>query len=104
MSSTVNPISLKIVCVQATIDDRHYGVLYLGDDGHGNQYFKTLLNGKWVSSIMWRPREKKFGPIKWSPFARNKGLSESFVWPNEVIKKMERKLTESSIYRMVAMD
>tara|TARA_R100001079_G_scaffold104258_1_gene70745 strand:- start:667 stop:987 length:321 start_codon:yes stop_codon:yes gene_type:complete len=102
MSSDIRPISLRIVAVQATIDDRHYAVVYIGDDVYGKNHFRTYLNGAPVSNIVWDPRQKKFSEPKFTVVSRNKSLSKSFIWPNEVQKKMLRKLENAStLFRLV---
>lgn len=103
-SGQVRPISLHIVAVQATIDERHYAAVYLGDDEYTNHHFKIYLNGKPVSTIVWDRRGQRFKNLQWTVQARNMGLGESFVWPNEVRKKLVRKLTEGRLYRMVKIN
>lgn len=100
-SGRVRPISLHIVAVQATIDERHYAAVYLGDDEYTNQHFRIFLNGKAVSNIVWDRKGQRFKNLTWTIYARNRGLGESFVFPNEVRKKLVRKLTEARLYRMV---
>ena len=100
-SGKVIPISLHIVAVQATIDDRHYAAVYLGDDDYSNHHFRIFLNGKAVSTIVWDRRGQRFKNLTYSLYARNRGLQKSFVWPNEIQKKLFRKLTEGSLFRMV---
>lgn len=101
MSEEVREISLRIVAVQATIDERHYAVVYIGDDIYRKNHFRVYLNGKAVSLIVWDPKNSRFSTPKWTNYARSKGYSDGFVWPNEVKKKMFRKLTDKSLYRMV---
>lgn len=100
-SGRVRPISLHIVAVQATIDERHYAAVYLGDDEYTNHHFRIFLNGKAVSTVVWDRRGQRFKNLTWTVVARNLGLEESFVWPNEIHKKLVRKLTEGRLYRMV---
>ena len=100
-SDRVHPISLRVVAVQATIDDRHYAAVYMGDDGYANNHFQIYLNGKAVSTIVWDRRGQRFKNLSWTLHGRNKNLGESFVWPNEIKKKLLRKLTEASLFRMV---
>lgn len=97
----VRPISLRIVAVQATIDDRHYAAVYVGDDEYRNNHFRIYLNGHPVSTIVWDRRGQRFKNLTWTVYARNKGLKESFIWPNEIQKKLNRKLLEGSLFRMV---
>jgi len=101
METGFRRLTLNIVVVQATIDTRHYAAVYLGDDKNGNNYFKFYLNGEAVSSIVWDRSMKGFRNLQWTLNARNKGLGESFVWPNEVRKKLTRKLTENNLFRLV---
>lgn len=97
----VRRLTLHIIAVQATIDERHYAVLYVGDDEYGNNHFKVYLNGHAISSIVWDIKGQRFKNLQWTVYARNQGLGESFVWPNEVYKKMYRKLTEGRLFRLV---
>lgn len=94
-------LTINIVVVQATIDQRHYAVLYLGDDERGNNFFRVYLNGKAVSSISWDRKLQRFGRLSYTVFARNQALGENFVFPNEVRKKLTRKLAGGSLFRMV---
>tara|TARA_R100000656_G_scaffold104176_1_gene76195 strand:+ start:236809 stop:237120 length:312 start_codon:yes stop_codon:yes gene_type:complete len=96
-----NRLTLTIVAVQATIDKRHYAAVYLGDDPEGNNFFKIYLNGKPVSVIKWNRRAQAFSGLQWTVYARNQNLQESFVWPNEIRKKLHRKLTQGTLFRMV---
>lgn len=94
-------LTINIVAVQATIDDRHYAAVYLGDDVKGNNFFRIYLNGKGVSSVVWDRKLKKFRSLRYTLHARKEELSEGFVWPNEVKKKLFRKLISGSVFRMV---
>lgn len=94
-------LTINIVAVQATIDQRHYAALYLGDDERGNNFFRIYLNGKAVSSIVWDRKLQRFQSLRWTVYARNQGFAENFVFPNEVQKKLSRKLVGGSLYRMV---
>lgn len=94
-------LTLNIVAVQATIDQRHYAALYLGDDDHGNNVFRMYLNGKAVSSVVWDRKLLQFRGIRYTLYARNQNFGENFVFPNEVQKKLFRKLTKGSLFRMV---
>lgn len=94
-------LTINIVAVQATIDDRHYAALYLGDDSKGNNFFRIYLNGKGVSSIVWDRKLRKFRTLRYTLHARNQNMTEGFVWPNEVKKKLFRKLFSNSVFRMV---
>lgn len=94
-------LTLNIVAVQATIDQRHYATVYLGDDEKGNNHFRTYLNGNAVSSIVWNRELKRFQSLSYTVHARNQGYGDNFVWPNEVSKKLTRKLTEGKLFRMV---
>jgi len=102
--SAFRRLTLNIVVVQATIDKRHYAVIYLGDDEHGNNYLKIYLNGVAVSSIIWDRSLKSFRNLRWTIRARNEGFEENFVWPNEVRKKLLRKLTENNLFRLVRIN
>lgn len=96
-------LTINIVAVQATIDDRHYSAVYLGDDPKGNNFFRVYLNGKGVSSIVWDRKLRKFRTLRYTVHARNQGLTEGFVWPNEVKKKLLRKLLKGNIFRLVTV-
>jgi hypothetical protein len=97
----IRRLTINIVAVQATIDQRHYAALYLGDDEKGNNFFRVYLNGKAVSSILWDRRLQQFRNLRYTVYARNQGLGDNFVFPNEVQKKLSRKLVGGSLYRMV---
>lgn len=94
-------LTINIVAVQATIDQRHYAALYLGDDERGNNYFRIYLNGKAVSSILWDRHLQKFRNLRYTVYARNQSYEDNYVFPNEVQKKLSRKLFKGSLYRMV---
>lgn len=94
-------LSLRIVASQATIDDRHYAALYMGDDQYGNCHFRMYLNGKAVSSIVWNKKGERFERLQWTLHARNMNYDQGYVFPNELRKKLIRKLKGGGIYRMV---
>ena len=94
-------LTINICAVQATIDQRHYAALYLGDDEKGNNFFRIYLNGKAVSSIVWNRRGQRFESLRYTVFARNQNFQDNYVFPNEVQKKLARKLAGGSLYRMV---
>lgn len=96
-------LTLNIVAVQATIDQRHYAALYLGDDERGDNYFRIYLNGKAVSSIVWNRKGKRFQRLRYTLYARNQNFKDNYVFPNEVQKKLSRKLVGGSLFRMVKL-
>lgn len=97
----IQRITLNIIAAQVTIDDRHYAAVYLGDDQLGNNHFKIYLNGQGVGLIVWNRRGNRFQELQWTVHARNKLLSESFIWPNELQKKMLRKLRGKPLFRLI---
>jgi len=94
-------LSLNIVAVQATIDQRHYAALYRGDDQQGDPFFRLYLNGKAVGSIIWDRSLKKFKSLRFTLHARAAGMEDNYVFPNEVQKKLTRKLLQGFLFRMV---